>query len=154
MQTPQILAPAWFLTEIFDVDAKLPEGASAELVPAMLRELLAKRFEFAAHMEQREVSGFALVIGKGGSKLAPPQDGWDASWRQNKTGIHLRQRMSMDDLAYYLSTQLEKPVVNQTGLQGIFAVALDFGPLTLSSPKKVNIASPLPLAVEEQLGLR
>jgi uncharacterized protein (TIGR03435 family) len=112
MQNPQIAGPAWLDTESFDVDAKLPEGASAEQVPAMLQELLAKRFQFATHTEVRELQAFTLTIGKGGSKLVPPEDGWASGWRQTKTGIHLRQKMSMDELAYYLSTQVERPVVN------------------------------------------
>jgi uncharacterized protein (TIGR03435 family) len=152
LQDPQIAGPPWMDTETFDIDAKLPEGATAADIPAMLQTMLAARFGLAAHPEKREISAFVLTVGKGGSKLTAPQDDFAFSWRQDKRGIHLRQRMTMDDLGYYLSTQMEKPVVNETGVDGTFAIALDFAPLTLQT--RPDAVTPLPQALQEQLGLK
>jgi uncharacterized protein (TIGR03435 family) len=62
----------------------------------------------------------------------------------------------MNDFAGYLSTQLGRPVVNQTALTGIFAIALDFAPDNLLSRADggIELAPPLQTAVREQLGLR
>jgi len=55
----------------FDIHAKLPAGASEEQVPGMLQALLAERFKLTFHREQKEQNVYALVVGKGGSKLEP-----------------------------------------------------------------------------------
>ncbi|MDE3197588.1 MAG: TIGR03435 family protein [Acidobacteriota bacterium] len=70
----QISGPDWIRTERFDILAKMPEGSNKDQVPDMLKALLAERFKVAVHKETKEHSMYALVVGKGGSKLkdAPP----------------------------------------------------------------------------------
>jgi uncharacterized protein (TIGR03435 family) len=51
--TPQIEGPDWLWEERYDIDATLPEGASREQVPAMLRGLLADRFKLAISLTGR-----------------------------------------------------------------------------------------------------
>jgi len=114
LQDSQIDGPGWLDDTTFDIDAKLPEGASRADVPVMLRTLLQERFHLMAHVESRETSAFVLTIASGGTKLKPPADDWDYGWQQDKTGIHRRQRSDMKDLASYLSTQLDRPVVDET----------------------------------------
>jgi uncharacterized protein (TIGR03435 family) len=53
----------------FDISAKLPEGASRDLVPKMLQALLEDRFKLTFHREVREKPGYALVVAKGGPKM-------------------------------------------------------------------------------------
>jgi uncharacterized protein (TIGR03435 family) len=47
----------------------MPEGATKEQVPAMLKTLLAERFKLLVHREQREHPVYALMAGKTGPKL-------------------------------------------------------------------------------------
>jgi uncharacterized protein (TIGR03435 family) len=64
--------------ERWDIQAKLPEGATAAQIPAMLQALLAERFKLAAHRETREHPVYALVVGKSGAKMKeadPPNAG-------------------------------------------------------------------------------
>jgi len=70
----QISGPDWLTSgglsgQRFDVLAKMPEGADKEQVPEMLQALLAERFKLAVHHDTKEHSVYALVVGKGGSKL-------------------------------------------------------------------------------------
>ena len=62
--------PGWVSAERFDVNAK-GEGAEAgpDVLRVMMRGLLADRFKLKAHEESKEMSIYALVVGKGGSKL-------------------------------------------------------------------------------------
>src|SRR5204863_5587142 len=70
----RVVGPAWMGDAAsdwtdgpkFDIEAKLPEGASRDQIPAMLRELLATRFKLTAHREYREQTVYALVVTKGG----------------------------------------------------------------------------------------
>ena len=73
----QVSGPAWISSERFNIQAKLPEGATTEQVPEMLQGLLAERFHLAVHRENKEQSVFALVVGKNGLKMkeaAPEPD--------------------------------------------------------------------------------
>jgi uncharacterized protein (TIGR03435 family) len=81
----QISGPDWMGGQRFDIQAKIPEGASTDQVPEMLQALLAERFKLAVHRENTEQAVYALVVGKGGSKMkdavpdpdvpaAPPAD--------------------------------------------------------------------------------
>jgi uncharacterized protein (TIGR03435 family) len=156
LQDSQIKGPGWLDDAIFNIDATLPEGAAKSDVPAMLRTLLEERFHLVVHVENTERPSFVLTVASGGTKLKPPPEDWEYSWRANKTGIHLRQRSIMKDFASYLSTQLEQPVVDETGLEGVFAVKLDFAPdsLLARAENRDDLAPPLPEALLQQLGLK
>jgi len=65
----QVSGPDWIKSERFDIQAKLPEGATREQVPEMLQALLAERFQLKLKREQTEHSVFGLVAAKGGIKL-------------------------------------------------------------------------------------
>jgi len=65
----QVTAPDWMATERFDILAKMPEGATREQVPAMLRTLLGDRFKLVAHRENREQAIYSLEVGKNGPKF-------------------------------------------------------------------------------------
>ena len=65
----QVTGPAWLATERFDIEAKIPEGASKDDAPAMMQALLAERFGLAVHRETQEHKVWALGVGKGGPKL-------------------------------------------------------------------------------------
>ena len=75
----EVVGPDWLTTEHYDIVARLPEGSSKDDAPAMLKTLLADRFKLTAHMEDKDMAVYALVVGKDGSKLKdspelPPVD--------------------------------------------------------------------------------
>ncbi|MEO8368141.1 MAG: TIGR03435 family protein [Candidatus Solibacter sp.] len=65
----QVRPPVITDTYRFNVEAKVPPGATADQVKVMLRNLLAERFKLAFHYEKRETQAYALVVAKGGLKL-------------------------------------------------------------------------------------
>lgn len=70
----QISGPSWMGVERFNIQGRIPDGATAEQVPEMLQALLAERFKLTIHRESKEHAVYALVVGKGGPKLkeSPP----------------------------------------------------------------------------------
>jgi bla regulator protein BlaR1 len=82
----RVVGPAWMGDAAsdwsdgpkFDISAKLPEGASRDQVPAMLRDLLATRFKLTTHREYREQPVYALVAAKGGLALQSASRNADA----------------------------------------------------------------------------
>ncbi len=65
----QLSGPGWMSEQRWDIEAKIPEGASADQVPEMLQALLADRFKLTIHRSTTEHSIYALIVGKNGSKL-------------------------------------------------------------------------------------
>ncbi len=65
----QVTAPDWMTMQRFDIVAKMPEGATKEQVPAMLRALLEERFQLVAHRENKEQPVYSLEVGKNGPKF-------------------------------------------------------------------------------------
>ncbi len=68
-----ITGPQWMMDtspgQRFDIEAKLPEGATRTQVPEMLRALLKDRFNLVVHSGTAEQPINALVVDKGGLKL-------------------------------------------------------------------------------------
>jgi uncharacterized protein (TIGR03435 family) len=65
----QVSGPDWLNAQRFDILAKMPEGATKEQAPQMLRTLLADRFKLTIHRVSKEHAVYALVVGKGGPKM-------------------------------------------------------------------------------------
>jgi uncharacterized protein (TIGR03435 family) len=74
VQDYQVLGgPAWVddYSLVYDISAPGDRTPTLDETREMLQTLLADRFKLVIHHEVRVVSGYALVIGKGGSKLKP-----------------------------------------------------------------------------------
>ena len=69
VKTYQVSGPSWVQSERYDIVAKLPEGATPDQVPEMLKALLAERFKLQVHHETKEHAVYALVVGKNGPKI-------------------------------------------------------------------------------------
>ena len=67
----QVIGPEWANSDHFDIEAKFPEGAEKKDERRMLQALLKTRFQLSFHIEERQLEGYALVVGKHGEKLRP-----------------------------------------------------------------------------------
>jgi uncharacterized protein (TIGR03435 family) len=69
--------PKWAGQEKFNIEARVPPGATAEQVQEMLLNLLKDRFHLAYHWTKKEIDTYTLVVAKGGPKLkaAAPASG-------------------------------------------------------------------------------
>jgi len=65
----QVSGPDWLVSDRFDIVAKMPEGATKDSVPGMLKALLADRFKLTAHLETKDQPVLGLMVGKSGPKL-------------------------------------------------------------------------------------
>jgi uncharacterized protein (TIGR03435 family) len=154
----------------------------------MLRALLAERFQLATRNEARELSVYALVLARKDGRLGPQLvrsevdcDKWRAEKRpQQRAGgaspvspdgfrpacmmITSRQFLTggsrtIAELTASLQSLLGRPVVDRTGLSGVFDVDLrwaqsDAPPRALGSAPSLDDAANIMTAVQEQLGLK
>jgi uncharacterized protein (TIGR03435 family) len=147
----QISGPAWLNdeSECFDIVAKAPSGYSRDQVRIMLQTLLMERFKMAAHRETKVLPIYELSVGKNGPRL---QAADPASRKRTSSGggSITATRVTMADFAYELSRQLNRPVLDKTGIGGAFDI-------TLRYTQDEDAASPVPplfAAIENTLGLR
>jgi len=70
----EVEGPDWLATDRIEISAKLPEGATENDVPEMMRALLADRFKLQAHKETKDVPVLALLPAKSGLKLADSRE--------------------------------------------------------------------------------
>jgi uncharacterized protein (TIGR03435 family) len=133
----QIRGPSWIDSERYDVIAKIPEGASKEDVPVMLQNLIIERFQMSLQTEMKEQPGYALLVGRSGSKLKSSDGDHYSTGSSTNGGEPVRPpsiRLSTDGVtipaatmqqfAELLSRFFERPVIDSTGLQGTFYIAL------------------------------
>ena len=116
----QISGPDWMNTAHFDIFAKLPDGASTNSVPEMLQTLLADRFKLTMQRAEKEFSVYVLALGNGGSKLAPKPTDYDRNAKRVTTP------MTIENCAKLLADALDRPVLDQTSMEGEYMVPMDF----------------------------
>lgn len=145
--------PGWIKTGGFDVVAQPPQGPPVEnaRVLVMLQGLLEDRFHLRWHEEVRDTSGYALRVAPGGPKLAPAKDGRSRMQMGNLSAAS----MKLEGLCQIFEFDLGRPVVDQTGLPGDYAIDLQWAREKRSSIEEEDSSRPsLFTAVREQLGLR
>jgi uncharacterized protein (TIGR03435 family) len=154
--------PGWADADRFNVEARtdadtaaamqgLPGQELFRLHQPMLRAALADRFKLTAHFEQRERPVYELVLAKGGSKLkASTTDQNDALRRSN--GKLEGWSYPIDWLAFNLSGDAGRLVVNKTGLTGKYDFTLTWTPDEQQGT--LDAGPTLFTALEEQLGLK
>jgi uncharacterized protein (TIGR03435 family) len=148
-------APDWMRFERFDVVVKFPPGTPLEQLMLMLQNLLADRFKLKAHRESREMPVYALVVGKSGSKLRESAPGATGGVGMTGVGRITSRAAPLQGLADHLSNaalQIDRPVIDQTGLKGRYDFTLEWTPDNL--PPGDSTAPSLFTAVQEQLGLK
>lgn len=112
----------------FDIQAKLPAGATKDQFPEMLQSLLASRFKLVVH-EQEEVRAiYELQSGSGESKLQR-SEGTGPGRCTMESGHRMCRAMTMAELLAMINNvaQVAKTVAARTALSnpGISNAALD-----------------------------
>jgi uncharacterized protein (TIGR03435 family) len=70
----QLTYPKWMDDTRFEINAKLPTGATKAQFRLMLQDLLVERFKLALHHDAKEMQVYDLVVAKGGPKFAEHVD--------------------------------------------------------------------------------
>jgi uncharacterized protein (TIGR03435 family) len=179
-------APKWVNSEEFEIEAKMEESAAEELLKLgvnerllqrrlMLQALLADRFKLRVRRETKQGPVYALVVAKKGPKLRESKPDHFAGGH-NEKGITIGGgRLTCYDaplgpLIRQLSQQLNRPVLDKTGLTGEYDFTLPWTPEEFQvSVFKYAEGNELPsegissaepagpsifTAIEEQLGLK
>ncbi len=163
--------PDWVRSDLYTITAKAESDANKDQVRVMLQRLLADRFKLTLRRESKEVNVYALVVGKGGPKLKEVQlKEVQLDEANSNRGVRFRGlgkiagvMASTTQLAVMLSdirmngvSILDRPVLDRTGLTGVYDFTLEWSGEEQSSDRDaVNPSgSSIFTAVQEQLGLK
>jgi uncharacterized protein (TIGR03435 family) len=183
--------PSWLTSDFYDVEAKMEPSVADALKTLgpdqlrmaqhqMLQALLADRFALKVRSGTKDGPVYFLVVGKNGSKLTDAKS--DAAHQLEGpdgggiTGVIVLERRTADGtkvkatsvnipyLARYFSQLLRRPVLDKTGLTGVYDFTLDFVPdaglAPVSSTADDNTLPADPggasifTAIQQQLGLK
>jgi uncharacterized protein (TIGR03435 family) len=163
----QLVGPEWLTAtppQLFEIDAKMPAGATRDQVPAMLQALLAERFKLVTHKGTKEAESYAITVSRNGHRLQPaiastePQVAPPAAPASPTGPRTLRigdakvtidpgnpthvEASTLAGLLGYLTVQLApEPVLDNTGLQGTFDIQLDVPPPDPLTPRATAAAA-------------
>jgi uncharacterized protein (TIGR03435 family) len=169
--------PDWIANERFDITAKAsgdfppPTPPAASTPMLMLRALLAERFRLRVRFDTREMPVYALVLARNDGQLGaqirrsevdcnalakglvpqPPKSERPLCGLNIRGGTMMMGALPISSITEFLSVQVERHVVDQTGLTGAWDLDLRFNPdLSLSDSRSPTIFT----ALQEQLGLK
>jgi uncharacterized protein (TIGR03435 family) len=145
------MPPDNFDADRYEITATMAVGTTREQFREMLKNLLKERFKLTVHFEKKEVSGYELVVARGGLKMKealPPQNNPDDAKAPRRDGPLQRDKegfpmlapgedsmaimsgkarwvspqCTMDRIANMMVNQLNAPVTDATGLTGKYEV--------------------------------
>jgi uncharacterized protein (TIGR03435 family) len=155
-------------TDRWDIEAKpdTPGQPSGEQMREMVQKLLAERFSLKVHEEKRMIPAYILTVGKDGPKLTKSANSAGLTgFTMGPLGVMHAGSATTGDLARILQNGiLDRPVLDQTGLDGRWDFTLKWTPdesqfvgMPVAVPPSgddANAPPPLFTAIQEQLGLR
>ena len=112
-------APDWMKNERYLIRARAVPGTSPADSLLMMRRLLEDRFGLRYHYEDRLMPVYELTRGKPSEPLVPAKPG--AVRNYSATIGHFKGTATLDDLAEALGVLLERPTINKSEYDGLYA---------------------------------
>jgi len=159
----QVSGPDWLQFETFDLDAKSDGVATLAQSRLMLRSLLADRFHLKIRHDAKAMTVYILSAANGRAGKLTPADKAGCETEPSPTNpcqriestptfVFAGERVSMPEFCRLVSRLLYYPVVDKTGLDGVYSWKLD-----LSAFAAGDMTDGLPItfaALRDQLGLK
>jgi len=160
--------PKWLDTDKYTIVAVPPLGPPAAGLPAptqavnneqttrRVQALLEDRFQLKVHRETREMPLYELVVAKGGSKLREVPQAEPGQFKLKLgAGRIIANGAKIGVLLNLFMNNLERSVVDKTGLTGYYAIDLTYAPDESMPRDGPSLDRPsLFTALQEQLGLK
>jgi len=153
----EIAGPEWIKAdERYDILAKASGPATDDQMKPMLQTLLLERFQMKIHREGRTMEAYVLLPGKGAADVKEAAAGEESRLAPGKNGRVEFHKFGISRLAFLLTRRMDHPVIDLTGLKGIYDYSVDLSGLSEFSgpaspdPNGVSIFS----AIQQDLGLK
>jgi len=152
--------PGWVEEDKYDIVGK-PDTEGLPSLPqlmAMVKSMLPDRFHLAFHNEKKELSAYALTIGKPGLKITENTsnpNGLPGFGGGGRRGLHVGNATMQEFAEFLQANVLDQPVVDQTGLGNKrYSFVVKWTPD--GAPADPNLEAPPDIytAFQQQLGLK
>jgi uncharacterized protein (TIGR03435 family) len=144
-------------TDRFHVVATIAPGTTRAQFQLMLQNLLIERFGLKIYHDKRESRAYQLLISRQGAKLKPHVEGppveAKSTGEKALVGYHYRTQATLADFAKVIENQLQKPVVDATGLAGKYDFDLSWSDGDLDAAEQSRSDLPTLLSAIRSLGL-
>lgn len=126
VQDTQVVdGPSWFASEKWDIQAKSDNATySVEETRLMLQHLLAERFALRLHRGTKQLPVYVLTVSKGGPKFKA-SEGTATNVKVGSNSISM-QAGSIARLTGVIATALGRPVLDHTGLNGVYDLSVQW----------------------------
>jgi uncharacterized protein (TIGR03435 family) len=174
--------PDWIDSDHYDFEAKARVSPS-QMHVVVVQAVLQDRFKLKSHRETRELPVYVLTVAKGGPRMRQSKEGsctpFDGAGMPPrfkpgdkpfcgviKSGISLWLNKTIDavgikvadSLTTFLSNNLNRTVIDQTGLTGKYDIHLEWNRQAANEPgspaPSADEGPSLITAVQDQLGLK
>jgi uncharacterized protein (TIGR03435 family) len=134
--------PNWINTELYDLNAEAEKPSSIEDLHIMLQNFMVERFKIQFHFEKKEMQAYTLTVDKNGAKNLKPHPrspGADFTLDQTQDppfhAMWNAHCVSLNFFTWRLSGWFDRPIINQTGMEGCFDFQFAF---TMDLPRGVQ----------------
>jgi uncharacterized protein (TIGR03435 family) len=154
----ELSGPDWIKgpDERYEIVGRSSGPATEAQMRQMLQSLLIERLALKTHRETRELPVYVLIPGRGPAKVKEPAADGDAALSGGATGV-LFHKQPISRLTFMLSRRMDRPVLDMTGLKGVYDFTLDISGLANFSgpppPDDAPVGS-IFSAVQTDLGLK
>ena len=125
----EISGPEWIKSEErYDIIAKAAGPVPENEIRQMLQTLLTERFQLKLRRETKEFSVYVLIPGKGEPKVKPSTDESPTSINGGRPMVEFHKQ-PISRFTFMLTRRLDRPVLDQTGLKGLYDFSIDLSGL-------------------------
>ena len=147
--------------KVVDPDLKVIQSLTEDQRRAMLQPILTDRFQLKFHYETKVLPVYELVIVKGGQKFQESKitgdqkaaNGMGAGSMRVSNTVMTSTAVPMSTLVNLLSSQMQRIVIDKTGLTGNYDLDLTWSRDDGIAPSPDSNAPSIFTALQEQLGL-
>jgi uncharacterized protein (TIGR03435 family) len=140
--------PGWVYSSRYDINAEAGDASSETMQGPMLQALLEDRFNLKIHRETREIPVYDLIVAKGGLKLHALEPASCPPTMSSAETVALLQAgkplpkfcgtvrfgpkmadvhgLTVDEFSKNIGRVLDRPIVDKTGIAGLFDFHLEF----------------------------
>lgn len=156
--------PSWLESERFDIVAKsgdalvsAPAAEVSRAMPLLVQSLLEDRFKLNLHRETRQLQRYVLSVARKDGSLGPRLRRVSRDCAVDRTLCRIQMTpghltagaTSVSNLVGFLGGNVERVIVDQSGLTGTFDIELDWSPEQAATDQPSLFS-----AIQEQLGLK
>lgn len=147
--------PNWLDADRFDIAARGDSSATPDQLRLMMQALLADRFALRVQKIQKEMAGFELLVAGTQAKLKPSTTAEENPGSSRRIGQALvSNSITMATFAKFMGAYLAKPVVDNTGIRGLYDITLSWNERADQVPDAGSAGVSLISALRDQLGLK